>query len=200
MPTDSQPSGNPTPKSLLERARADDAEAWRQLVMLYRPLVMFWCKHARLSSLDAEDVSQDIFAAVFKNLKVFRHDRPGDTFRGWLRIISKNKILVFLRRNVNQVPAVGGSDAWNRLQDLADPLTGCESAEKVEFGLVCNRVLEQVRGDFEEKTWNAFWLTVVEGRAPTTLTEELGMSADSIRQAKSRVLRRLKQEVGDLLE
>jgi RNA polymerase sigma-70 factor (ECF subfamily) len=60
--------------------------------------------------------------------------------------------------------------------------------------------MAQVRGDFEEKTWQAFWLTVVEGRLAATLTRDLGMLPASIRQAKSRVLRRLKQEVGDLLE
>ncbi len=57
-----------------------------------------------------------------------------------------------------------------------------------------------MRGEFEERTWRAFWLTVVEGREPAALTEELGMTANTIRQAKSRVLRRVREEVGDLLD
>jgi RNA polymerase sigma-70 factor (ECF subfamily) len=61
------------------------------------------------------------------------------------------------------------------------------------------RVLEHVRCQFEAQTWTAFWLTAVEGRAPTDLAGELGMTPPAIRQAKSRVLRRLKQEMGELL-
>jgi RNA polymerase sigma-70 factor, ECF subfamily len=57
-----------------------------------------------------------------------------------------------------------------------------------------------VRGEFEERTWQAFWLTAIEERSPATLSTELGMSPASIRQAKSRVLRRLKAEVGDLFD
>jgi RNA polymerase sigma-70 factor (ECF subfamily) len=60
--------------------------------------------------------------------------------------------------------------------------------------------VEQVRGDFEEQTWQAFWLTVVEGRSATVLAPELGMTAAAVRQAKARVLRRLKEELGELLD
>ena len=56
-----------------------------------------------------------------------------------------------------------------------------------------------MREKFEERTWQAFWLTAVHGRTPPTLTKELGMTVGNIRQAKSRVLRLLKEELGDLL-
>ncbi len=193
------PGKEVTPLSLLDRARANDGEAWRQLLDLYRPLVLFWCRHAGLEGPDAEDLSQEVFAAVAHGLKNFHRDRPGDTFRGWLRVVTRNQILLHLRRNAKHPRAVGGSDAWLRLQEFADPLAGCEVEEQVVFGRVCHRVMEQVRGDFEDRTWQAFWLTVVESRLPATLTKELGMSLASIHQAKSRVLRRLRQEVGDLL-
>ncbi len=193
-------SGYSTPMSLLERARANDAEAWQQLVKLYRPLVLFWCKRGSLAELDAEDVAQEVLAAAAFNLSRFHRDQPGDTFRGWLRVITRNQIRGHFRDRSGQPRATGGSEALQRLQDLADPLAGCEEEEQVEFSRVCRRVMELVKVDFEEKTWLAFWLTVIEGRQPATLTLELGMSPAGIRQAKSRVLRRLKQEVGDLIE
>jgi RNA polymerase sigma-70 factor (ECF subfamily) len=196
----SSAQGQTTPLSLLERARASDGEAWRQLVELYRPLVLFWCHRGGLAGADADDLSQEVFAAAALGLSRFRHDRPGDTFRGWLRGITRHHLLLHFRKNAGQVRAEGGSDAWARLQEVADPLAGCEEEEQVEFGRVCRRVMEQVRGQFEERTWQAFLLTVLEGRSPTSLTEELGMSPAAIRQAKSRVLRRLKEEVGDLLD
>ena len=56
-----------------------------------------------------------------------------------------------------------------------------------------------MRGEFEERTWQAFWLTAIEGRLPDALVDVLGMTPAAIRQAKSRVLRRLKQEMGELI-
>jgi RNA polymerase sigma-70 factor (ECF subfamily) len=193
-------SGQPTPLSLLERLRADDSAAWQRLMDLYRPLVLFWCTRGGVNADDAEDVAQGVFAAAAAGLGGFHRDRPGDTFRGWLRAVTRNQILLHFRRNRGQVQAVGGSDAWQSLQDVAERPDVEDDDEKTEVGQVYRRAVDQVRGEFEERTWQAFWLVVIEGRAPADLVETLGMSAAAIRQAKSRVLRRLKQEMGELLD
>jgi RNA polymerase sigma-70 factor (ECF subfamily) len=187
-----------TPMSLLERARLRDADAWTRLVGLYQPLVLFWCVRAGVRDPDAEDIAQEAFAAAADGLADFRRDRPGDTFRGWLRGITRNLLLVHHRRNQGRPLTEGGSDAWRQLQQVPEP-TEPEEREEQEVGQLYHRALELVRGEFEERTWQAFWLTVVEGRTPAVLVEELGMTPAAIRQAKSRVLRRLKLEVGDLL-
>jgi RNA polymerase sigma-70 factor (ECF subfamily) len=195
------PAGGPdTPLSLLERLRANDAAAWERLVQLYRPLVAFWCRRAGLRGPDAEDVAQEAFAAAAAGLGGFRRDRPGDTFRGWLRGITRHRVLLHFRRGRGQPAAEGGSDAWEQLQGLPDPLAGPEAEEPEEVGRLYRRAVEQVRGAFEERTWQAFWGTVIEGRPTAAVAGELGMSVTGARQARSRVLRRLKQELGELLE
>jgi RNA polymerase sigma-70 factor (ECF subfamily) len=200
MPTDKTQDSHPTSLSLLQRARGNDAAAWRQMEKLYRPLVLFWCSRGGVTGPDAEDLIQNVFAAAFLGLAGFRRDRPGDTFLGWLRGITRNHILLHYRRTPRHVQAAGGSDAWDQLQQVADPLAGCEPDEQVEFQRVCRHIIEQVRSEFEAGTWQAFWMTVMEGRTPATLTAELNMTAAAIRQAKSRVLRRLKEECGELME
>jgi RNA polymerase sigma-70 factor (ECF subfamily) len=192
--------GQATSLSLLERVRANDAAAWRRLVELYRPLVLWWCARGGLRGPDGEDVAQEVFAAAAGGLEGFRRDRPGDSFRGWLHGITRNQILLHYRRNQGRAVAEGGSDAWQHLQGVADPLADPDEEEQAQMGQLYHRALEQVRGEFQERTWRAFWRTVVDGQAPTALEGELGMTAMAIRQAKSRVLRRLKEEVGDLLE
>jgi RNA polymerase sigma-70 factor (ECF subfamily) len=188
-----------TDLSLLERARARDAAAWQQLVGLYQPLVTAWCKRDGVNGVDAEDIAQEVFAAAAKALDRFHRDRPGDTFRGWLRAITRNQVLLLFRRNAGRAHAEGGSDAWCHLQELADPFIEGEE-ESVEIGELCLRALKMVRGEFEEHTWQAFWLTTVEDRRPADLVQELNMTANNIRQAKSRVLRRLRKELGDVLD
>jgi RNA polymerase sigma-70 factor (ECF subfamily) len=183
----------------LERARANDPAAWSRLSGLYRPLVLFWCGRGGLHAEDAEDVTQEVFTAAAAGLGRFHRDRPGDTFRGWLRGITRNQVLLHFRRNRGRPLAEGGPDAQARLEDVADPLPAPDEDEAAEVSQFYRRALEQVRPEFEERTWQAFWLTVIEGRSPAALASELGMTPAGVRQAKSRVLRRVKQEVGDLI-
>jgi RNA polymerase sigma-70 factor (ECF subfamily) len=198
--TGAKPPGQPTPLSLLQRARANDQQAWGRLVALYRPLVLFWCRQARCPAKEIEDVAQEVFTAAAAGLGGFRHDRPGDTFRGWLRGIARNRVLLHFRRNHGQAQAEGGSDALGRLEDLADPLAGPKEDEAGEVGQLYRRAVEQVRGEFEERTWQMFWRCVIEGLPPVALAAELGVTPAAVRQAKSRVLRRLKEEMGELLQ
>jgi RNA polymerase sigma-70 factor (ECF subfamily) len=191
-------AGSVTPLSLLERARGRDAEAWHRLVGLYRPLVVSWCGRAGVHGADAEDVAQEVFSAAAAGLADFRRDRPGDTFRGWLRGITRNKVLLHFRRCRRHPAAEGGSAALDRLQEVADPFGGDDAPDALDD--LYRRTLELVRGEFAAQTWQAFWLTVVEGRSPAALGPELRMTPAAIRQAKSRVLRRLKEEMGDLLD
>ena len=144
-------------------------------------------------------MAQEIFAGAAAHLDSFHHDQPGDTFRGWLRSIARNQIRLHYRRNQGRPLAPGGSDAWRQLQDVPDPFGNIADEETAEMSQVYKRALEQVRCEFEEQTWQAFWLSAVEDQTPATLSERLGMTPAAIRQAKSRVLRRLKQEMGELL-
>lgn len=125
---DEKHPGPVTSLSLLQRARSNDEQAWSRLTTLYRPLVLFWCRQAHCPDAALEDVVQEVFAAVVAGIGGFRRDRPGDSFRAWLRGISRNQVLVHLRRNRGRPRPEGGSDALDRLQELADPLP--DSAEE----------------------------------------------------------------------
>jgi DNA-directed RNA polymerase specialized sigma24 family protein len=97
--------------------------------------------------------------------------------------------------------AAGGTEATARLRELADPhveLPGEDPPAQVQ-GLY-RRALELVRGEFEERTWQMFWQSVVEDRDAAAVAEQFGVSTAAVRKARSRVLRRLKQEVGDAIE
>jgi RNA polymerase sigma-70 factor (ECF subfamily) len=188
-----------TPLSLLERVRARDAEAWSRLVALYQPLVLYWCRRGGLHGPDAEDVAQEVFAGAAAGLEHFRRDQPGDTFTGWLRGIAHNHIVLHFRRNRGRAQAEGGSDAWRQLQNLCDPDSQLDAEETAEIKQVYRRALEQARGDYEGRTWEAFWQTAIEGQSSAAVASQLGMTPAAVRQAKSRVLRRLKQEMGELL-
>jgi RNA polymerase sigma-70 factor (ECF subfamily) len=71
--------------------------------------------------------------------------------------------------------------------------------EPQELSELYRRALELIRGDFEARTWRAFWMVAVDGVPTAEAAGELGLSTASVRQAKSRVLRRLKDELGEFI-
>ena len=188
-----------TSSSLLARVRTRDQDGWQRLVRLYVPLVDFWLGRSRLQSADARDVCQEVFKAVAEGIGDFHKDRPDETFRGWLRAITRHKVADHFRRQGIQPRAVGGSEAYQQLQKVAqrsDPGDDCAEAAAVkQFRL---RAVELIRGEFEARTWQAFWRVAVGGEAAKDVAKDLGVTPSAIRLAKSRVLRRLRQEMEGL--
>lgn len=192
-------SDNKTSTSWLSRVRHRDPQAWQRLTELYGPLVYHWGRRHSLSSEDASDLTQEVFSAVAGAIDRFLHTPGQGTFRGWLWTIARNKLRDHFRRKGDREAADGGTEAFQRLA-LIPELWSDEShdvSDQVELQRLFRRALDRVRSEFEERTWQAFWLSTVESRATEDIAAELSLSTNSVRQAKSRVLRRLRRELGD---
>jgi RNA polymerase sigma-70 factor (ECF subfamily) len=187
---------------LLVRVQARDRAAWDRLVHLYTPLVCHWCQRADLQPADVQDVGQEVFKAVWRTIQDFRRDQPSDTFRGWLRTITRNKIVDFHRRQRAQAAAAGGSDALTLAYKVPDPQwnDADEETDHAEASLLYQRAMELIRTTFTEKTWLAFQEYVLEGQAPAEVAAMLEMNVGAVYSAKSRVLKRLHDEFAELLD
>lgn len=192
-----------TSLSLLQRIRNGDDSGWRRVVELYSPLARHWCRRWGVEGADADDVLQEVFRAAAESIDTFRRDRAGDTFRGWLRAITRHRALAFLRDRDRRQPAVGGSEAQRRLSEIPGPdaeHVAEDSEEAAHFSALVHRALVQLRGEFEPRSWRAFWRATVDDQPSAAVAAELGMTSNAVRMAKSRVLRRLRQELGELVE
>lgn len=200
--TTSRPDAAKTSRSLLVRLREDDSQAWDRLVRLYTPLVYHWCRKLDLPEQEMPDVFQEVFQAVARKINDFRNDRPGDTFRGWLRTITRSKVLDHYRRKTRQPIAAGGTDANLQFAQLASPDLDDDDApaEQKAQSQLYHRALQLIQEDFEPRTWQAFWKVVVDGKSTRDAADELDMKPGTVRVAKSRVLQRLRQELGDVIE
>ena len=166
---------------------------------MYSPLIFHWCQKRGLRDQDCADVLQEAFRSVVSNIREFRNERAGDTFRGWLRTITRNKINDHLRRTAGEPRAVGGTDAERRLGQVAEASDewlsdGDDATAEQSLYL---RAIEMIRKDFKDQTWQAFWRVVVDGRSAQEVGAELGMRPGTVRVAKSRVLKRLREQLGD---
>ena len=190
-----------TSRSLIIRLQNNEAPAWQELVTLYSPLIFFWCRKLGLSDQDCGDVTQDVFRSVVSKIASFKKQQKTDTFRGWLRTVTRNKVIDFFR-NANRRPsAAGGSAAYQELSQAPDidDLPVQDEEELQQEHALFMRAIELIRDDFTEKTWNAFWEVVVNGLSATEAGERLNMKSGSVRVAKSRVLKRLRLQLGDEL-
>lgn len=198
-------SGTSTSRSLLADARLADPAAWERLAKLYAPLVASWCHRWGVPGQDVGDVLQEVFSAVARHLDSFRKDRPADTFRGWLLTIARNKTRDYFRRRAQEPAAAGGTDASRRFRDILDPHPAVEAidlrndaADDSIANDILRRALEAIRSEFHERTWRAFWGVAVEGRTAADVAADLDMQPGTVRVSKSRVLLRLRRELGDV--
>lgn len=178
-----------TSSSLVAGVRSLDPESWKRFTLQYGPLVYAWARRAGLHGPDAADITQDVFRSVLYRADRLRHDRPGDNFRGWLWAVTRNTIRDHWRRH--SVPAVGGSDAFERLQSLPAPDFSSDAFPSGSGRL--NEAVAKVRDEFEGTSWTAFWRTMVDGQSPARVAEELGISANAVYVSRSRILRRLRE-------
>ena len=185
-----------TESGLLAAARRQDAAAWKELVDRYSWLVYRWGRQGGLDSEEAGDVLQVVMLQVWKHLENFKKDGRKASFRRWLRAITRSKVASHLRSRSGQPRAEGGSAALEQLhQAAADGQDSGTAPVQIQRRLDdLGKLLHRIEGEFEESTWQAFWLTVVENKTSNEAAQALGISPGAVRIAKCRILNRLRTE------
>lgn len=189
-----------TSLSLLARVRSSDESAWERLVYIYTPLVHRWCRRWTLQPDDVADIAQEVFSGVAGRIESFNQERPGDSFRGWLWTVTRNKISDFYRRRERDAIALGGTNAQLHLQQIPQELPEEEKGSLTRQDSPVHRTLDLIRIDFEDRTWRAFWAVAVDGRTPADVAADMGMERMAVYKAKSRVMKRLRAELDGLFE
>ncbi len=199
-----QSGSTATRASLLSRARGRESAAWCELVELYGPLIARWCQRYGLDGHATADIVQDVFASVARKLDSYEPVRASGAFRGWLWTITANKLRDRARSHRKHPVARGGSTAIQSLQQVVDlqandeqalaeePTTDREQQELIARGLA------QVRAEFEPRTWEIFQRLVIDQVPTANVAAEFNLKPASVRQIRSRILRRLRQQLGDL--
>jgi RNA polymerase sigma-70 factor (ECF subfamily) len=184
-----------TRASLVLRLRdTSDHEAWQQFVDVYSSLIYGFLRRRGLQDADAADLMQDVLRSVSSAADRLDYDPQRGSFRGWLFTITRNKMNTFLSRQRRQARGTGDSAVQALLEQGASHSDESEWDEEYQRRIF-HWAAEQVRDDFGENTWQAFWLSAVEGKNAKEISTELDMSVGAIYVAKSRVLARIKETV-----
>lgn len=185
-------AANTTSLSLIDRARRREKDAWTRLSRLYAPLVYGWVRNSGVSEHDAVDLVQDVFTAVVTSVNDYTPDRG--RFRAWLRGITRHKLGDHFRKAQSTLIQSTGMPLSGLIDDTPE-FAGDSDGDDPELPGIVQRAVELVRSGVEERTWQAFWQTAIEGQPTAEVAESLGLSCDSVRQSRSRILRRLREEL-----
>jgi RNA polymerase sigma-70 factor (ECF subfamily) len=191
-----------TRASLLLRLRdPQDHRAWGEFVTLYEPVIYRLLRRHGLQDSDAREIMQELLLAVSGNIDRWDPAKERGSFRGWLRRVTRNLVINWLKHRDRRVVATGGSD----MLAMLDMLPAAEEPASAEFDYELRRAMfqraaQQVRTEVQPATWAAFWETSIAGKSPADAAGKLGMSLGTIRVARCRVLARLRAKVNELGE
>lgn len=187
--------------SVLEKAVRGDQLAFTQITEIYSRLVYYWCRKNGVSDFDAFDVAQQVFIAVSRNLPAFRRDSPHQSFRAWIRAVTRSKIADYWRELEQRETAEGGSDALRRLETMAAPQED-EDVQELRWELteLFRQAVKFMQHEFSDRDFQAFWTATVDGCPAREVAERYGMTPNSVFIVISRMKKRVRAEFGDLID
>jgi RNA polymerase sigma-70 factor (ECF subfamily) len=175
----------------------ENRQAWDEFIAIYRPAIYRMARQRGLQDADAQDVTQDILVRVTNAIGQYEQ-QPGTKFRHWLRRVAKNAILTAFTQSPKDF-ATGGSGGADLLARQSDSSPELEQQLETEFRReLYLRAAATVRSDVNAETWRAFELTVVEGLACEDAAAVLGKSVGMVYASRSRIVKRLREQIEQL--
>jgi len=189
-----------TRPSLILRLRdPSDEAAWEQFVAIYRPVIVRLAVLKGLPHPDAEDLAQQVLLSVSKNIVRWEQDPERARFRTWLTRVVRNATLNALTRGPADCGA-GGTAAMLALDRQVDRSADDAALFELEERREAFRwIADQIREEFEPRTWDAFWLTAVDGLSAAEAAKRTQKSVGTVYVARSRVMQRIQAELQQLL-
>ena len=182
--------------SLIARMQnRDDKAAWTAFISIYRPVVYRLARQRGLQDADSDDLAQQVMIAVRRAIGNWKEDPSRGRFHYWLATIARNAAINVVARRPRDA-AAGGTAVQELLE--SQPESECLTQDDLEREYrrsVFRRAAERIRPEFSKATWDAFWLTTVEGLRTEDAGLRLGKSVGAIYALRSRVMRRLREEI-----
>lgn len=178
-----------TPASLLYRLRnRDEVEAWPRFVDLYTPLLYRWARQLGHQEADAADLVQDIFVILWRSLPEFDYD-GNKSFHAWLKTLFLNRYRSRLRK---KVPVAMGSAV------ALSPQAEESVFDQDDFNFLLQQAFRLIEVEFPQSYREVFRQYVLEKGDPDLIAKNFKISPGTVYSIKSKILRRLREELRDL--
>ncbi len=184
-----------TRASLLQRLKdpQDDA-SWKEFYHLYSPLLASYARARGLSADLAEEVVQQCMVTLSQHLRTFEYSKDKGGFKSWLRTMATNKVYDLMKKR--RVPSVDDA-ALAQVQSREPALDEIWETEWRKHHLMyCLRLIKK---EVAEDTYQAFDYYVLKEWPVERVAQTLGVSANKVYVAKSRIEKKLRQKMLELI-
>jgi len=193
--------GLATRSSLLRRLRNHaDEVSWQTFFDAYWRLIYNVARKNGLADADAQDVVQETVIAVARKMPEFRYDPAKGSFKHWLLLITRRRILDHVRRVYRSIPQAAGSP-----QELAKAVAEVPApslAPDAEFAAAWElewrdnffqAALERVRQRTNPKHYQVFDFCVLQNLPASQVAKMLDLTTAQVYLAKHRMLLTIKR-------
>ena len=196
----------PTRYSLLSRLQNwDDQDSWKDFFDTYWRLIYSVAIKSGLTATEAQDVVQETVISVARDLHKFKRDRSLGLFKGWLRNITRWRIMDQLRKRT-RVPSEEDSQLEEiprpNPEEIPDPAVAeAESIWEQEWQAnLLKAAIERVKRKVKEEHYQMFDLYVVKHWPVSKVAQTLGVNIGQVYLAKHRLSALIRKEVRALEE
>jgi RNA polymerase sigma-70 factor (ECF subfamily) len=180
---------------LLLLSNPTDRECWNAFVDRYAPKIYGWCRQWRLQEADAQDVTQEVLALLVRKLRTFTYDPHKGPFRGWLKTLTHHAWCDYVEERRRADGSKGGPEELARLETLEARQDLLEALAEVFDLELLAEAQARVQLQVSPRDWKIFQELAVAGRPGPDVARELGMTVTAVLMARSRVQKRLRQEI-----
>jgi RNA polymerase sigma factor (sigma-70 family) len=194
----------PTRQSLLSRLRdCQDQAGWREFFDTYWRLIYNVARSSGLADAEAQDVVQNTFIYLVRRMPNFRYDRARGSFKSWLRVVTRSRILVYWRREKTnatlrrELPNRETEDCADIMELQPDPAADAldEIWQREWEANLLSQAFTRLRSKVASQHLLIFRLTTISDLPPMQVAKKLGVSLAQIYLARHRVGKLFKAEV-----
>ncbi|HWB04224.1 MAG TPA: sigma-70 family RNA polymerase sigma factor [Verrucomicrobiales bacterium] len=198
-----------TRRSLLTRLKNwDDKKGWKEFMDRYGKFIFSIGMRSGLSREEAEDVVQDTVVSVAKKIPDFRYQGDKGSFKAWLLMIIKSRIVDLLRKKYRRLPDSGaympddptGTSVEARIAQKEDELSHSTIWQSEWEKHVLDSALNCVKDRVTPKHFLAFRMCTQQGKSAGEVSKALGIPLPMIYVIRHRVGRQVAAEVKRLTE
>jgi RNA polymerase sigma-70 factor (ECF subfamily) len=193
-----------TQMSLIKKAQANEPVAWEVVFRLYAPLIKRWARGSGIRCPhEIENICQEVFTRIVKNLRSFQKRKKNGSFRGWLRVITRNYIFTNYADS-SKLLTIGGPE-WNQrlnqipFDDRPSLLDSATDEHPDEASLLFQQIMAWVDSEYTPVQRSAFKGVVIDQRPAREVADDLRVSVNQIYQNKSRILARIREVFHELV-
>ena len=196
-----------TRSSLLGRMKnEEDQQSWLEFYNTYWKLIYNVARKSGLKDADAQDVVQETVLTVLRKIKEFEYNRDKGSFKGWLKVITRSRIMDHWRKSSRQPEKNTNQGTERETSGLDESLPDPEGFELEKIweqewlSNIHSIALDRVKQQVSPQQFQIFDCYVLKEWSVEEIKKKLNFNSGQIYMAKHRVGKLFKQELQLLME